>query len=337
VTTSRQANPKFLARVAAVVFPVAIGAIGAIGVAQALLVAADPPLSMPEYIERLDTIIAAVDASAGDPSSLVPVGDLPYAWRVDGSSRIFDIPTASARRDLGAWRTRRDAAARDRLLNTLRTLRSEAASFEQPAADSGALRARLHDVLRGDEFRGIHGPTWRDHLQQRIFELIARVLGRALDRSSIATIGDAIVYVLIAIAVAVLALWAYRFVRRTAASETAHIAPAAAAPPKRDWTAWLADAQAAAARGSWRDAIHLIYWCAVAYLEANGAWRPDRARTPREYLQLVASSGDFSNGAASMAALTRRFELVWYGAGDADAQAFAESIANLKNLGCPTG
>jgi Domain of unknown function (DUF4129) len=308
----------------------------AIGVAQVWLAAADPPLSVSEYIERLDTLIAAVDASAGDPSSLGAVGDLPYAWRVGRSPRIFEIPTASARHDLGAWRTRRDGAARDRLLNTLRTLRSEAASFERPAADSSALRVRLGGILGGDEFRGIHGPTWRDRLQQRIFELIARVLGRTLERSSIATIGNAIVYVLIAIAVLLLALWAYRFIRRTAASETAANI-ATPAPPKREWTAWLADAQAAAARGSWRDAIHLVYWCAVSFLEAKGAWRPDRARTPREYLQLVASSRDFSDSAASMAALTRRFELVWYGTDNADAEAFADSIANLKNMGCPTG
>jgi hypothetical protein len=309
----------------------------AIGVTQALLVAAEPPLSMSEYIERLDSLIAAVERSTDDPSSLTSVGELPNAWRVDGSPRVFDIPTAPVRRDLRAWRTRRDAAARDRLLNTLRELRSDAVSFERSAVDSAATRARLLDILAADEFRDVHGPTWIDRLQQRIFELIARVLGRALERSSIATIGNAIVYALVALAVLVLALWAYRFVRRTAATETlANIAPGYAAPSTREWTAWLTDAQAAAARGSWRDAIHLIYWCAVSFLEAKGAWRPDRARTPREYLRLLAASRDFGDSAAPMAALTRRFELVWYGTGDADAQAFADSIANLKNMGCPT-
>ena len=99
-----------------------------------------------------------------------------------------------------------------------------------------------------------------------------------------------------------------------------------------DWPLWLAEAQAAAARGSWRDAIHFTYWCAVAFLEAKGAWRPDRARTPREYLRLLPPSSD---DGATLAALTRRFELVWYGNANADAQAFAESIANLKKMGCP--
>jgi hypothetical protein len=70
----------------------------------------------------------------------------------------------------------------------------------------------------------------------------------------------------------------------------------------------------------------------VAFLEAKGAWRPDRARTPREYLRLLPASSD---DGATLAAITRRFELVWYGNASADAEAFAESVANLKKMGCP--
>ena len=78
--------------------------------------------------------------------------------------------------------------------------------------------------------------------------------------------------------------------------------------------------------------MHLTYWCAVSFLEAEGAWRPDRTRTPREYLRLLPPA---TNHGAMLAALTKRCELVWYGTVHADANAYAESIDNLKSIGCP--
>ena len=298
---------------------------------RATAAAAAPPLSVPEYVARLDVLTALV-AAPHDPSGRPSAGEIPQVWRVDGSLRVFDIPTGLVRRDLRAWQARRDEAARERLLNHLHLLRSEAASFERPAADRVAERALLTGILKADEFRNVHGPTWLDRLRQRVLELVARLLGRLFERSAIPAIGNVLVYVLIALAVVVLAVWTFRFLRQTAAADT--VLPERIIAPTREWPLWLADAQAAAARGSWRDAIHLTYWCAVSFLEAKGAWRPDRTRTPREYLRLLPASSD---DRTLLAALTRRFELVWYGTEPADAQAFADSIANLKNLGCPTG
>jgi hypothetical protein len=293
--------------------------------------AADPPVPVREYIARLDALASEVGAAPDTaPRATVLVNQLPDVLRVDGSPRIFEIPTASIRRDLRAWRTERDAAARQRLVSHLRTLRSEAARFEEPAATSPAPRALLTGILNGKEFRDIHGPTWVDRLRQRAVSLLVSLMGRLFLRSAIPTINSILVYALMAVAVVALALTAYRLILRSAAAET--MPPSRPAAPPKDWPLWLADAEAAAARGSWRDAIHFTYWCAVAFLEARGAWRPDRARTPREYLQLLPPSSD---DGAMLRALTRRFELVWYGHGDADARAFAESIANLKKMGCP--
>jgi hypothetical protein len=303
----------------------------AITAASATADAADPPVSVPEYIARLDALTSAL---ATDPDPLlratVLVNALPGILRVDGSPRIFEIRTASIRRDFRAWQTESDAAALRRLLISLHTLRSEAARFEEPAAESSAQRALLTDILSANEFRDVHGPTWVDRLRQRAFELFARLLGRLFQPSAIPTISTILVYGLMAVAVAGLALATYRFIRRSAAAET--MLPVRPIASPMGWPLWLAEAQAAAARGRWRDAIHLTYWCAVVFLEVKGAWRPDRARTPREYLRLLPPSSD---DGATLAALTRRFELVWYGNATADAQAFAESIANLKKMGCP--
>jgi hypothetical protein len=312
---------------AAVLWLLAVAAAAARATAEA----ADPPVPVAEYIARLDALTSALSAEPDTPSrAAVLVDELPGILQVDGSPRIFEIPTASIQRDFLGWQTERDAAARRRLLDHLHTLRSEAARFEEPVAESSAPRALLTGILSGKEFRNVHGPTWLDRLQQRAFELLAGLLGRRLWPSAIPTISSILVYGLMAVAVVVLVLASFRFIRRSAAART--ILPSRPAASLRDWQLWLAEAQAAAAGGSWRDAIHLTYWCAVAFLESRGAWRPDRARTPREYLQLLPSSSDHG---ATLAALTRRFELVWYGNADADAQAFAESITNLKTMGCP--
>jgi hypothetical protein len=293
--------------------------------------AAEPLVSIPEYVAQLDALTAALAADSGTSSRAATLVEaLPRTIRVDAATRIFDIPTESIRHEFRAWQTRHDAAALRRLQNTVHTLRSEAARFEEPAATATAQRALLTGILNRTEFRNVHGPTWIDRLRQRAFELFVRLLFRLFQPSAIPTISSILVYGLMAVAVVALGLAAYRFIRRSAAAETMPSRRPTASP--MGWPLWLAEAQAAAARGSWRDAIHFTYWCAVAFLEARGAWRPDRARTPREYLRLLPSSSD---DGATLAALTRRFELVWYGNADADAQAFAESIANLKKMGCP--
>jgi len=289
-----------------------------------------PTLSISEYIAQLDGLAAAIRSGDHPPVGRA-VDALPRAWRVKTSQRTFEVPTTGLARDVGAWRTKRDAAAHARLLGQLNTLRSEAALFVRPARDVLAERARLDDILRGRDFRGIHGPTWIDRLRQRAFELLDALLGGLLRSSAFPTISSLFVYGVVVLAVLVLTMWTYSLVRREAADET--VRREEPAPIAREWSLWLADAQAAAARGHWRDGIHLAYWCAVSFLEANGAWRPDRARTPREYLRLVPPS---SEARRTLAALTRQFELVWYGTDTADARAFDEAMAHLKKMGCPS-
>ena len=85
---------------------------------------------------------------------------------------------------------------------------------------------------------------------------------------------------------------------------------AAAAASARDWQLWLEDARRAAAAGNWREAIHFLYWAAISRLESKRLWPADRARTPREYLALVAPEDPRKAG---LATLTGSFERIWYG------------------------
>jgi hypothetical protein len=93
----------------------------------------------------------------------------------------------------------------------------------------------------------------------------------------------------------------------------------------------MAEARAAAAKGEWRDAIHLAYWAGISFLERQGHWKPDRARTPREYLRLLSSASEHRD---TLTGLTRIFEVTWYAKRGANEAAFSQTLAALEKLGC---
>jgi hypothetical protein len=283
---------------------------------------APPTLSIPDYVAWLDRLLSGIGQTAGDE-------EIPPAWRVEASGRSFDVSNAWLLRDVRALRARPDQAARDRMLDRLRVLRSEAVSFQQPSPDASGSRALLNDILNRREFRDIHGPTWLDRLRQRVLQVVFDLIERLFGSSAIPTVSSLLVYALIGIAVIVLAAWTVRSIRRSAAAES--VVPDRSLISQKESSVWLSEAHAAAARGNWREAVRLVYWCAVSFLEDRGAWRPDRARTPREYLRLLPPSSEERPG---LAALTRTFELVWYGAEEADPQRFAEALAHLERMGC---
>jgi len=305
--------------------------------AGASVAAAGPPaaaLSVPQFGARLDTLAAAIEASGGEAATIDAIADdLPAAWRIEDEKRRFDMPTDWLRRDLRRWRTSRDPAVHARILRRLQSLRADAAAFQQPAADVAALRARAADILGGSEFRGVHGPTWVDRLRQRAYALINRLFAGVLDSSAFPTISSALVYLLIAAAGVTVVVWIIRFGRRPTQAAARLSAAAAPGPATDEWTTWRAEAESAATAGRWRDAIHFSYWCGVSFLESKGAWPVDRTRTPREYIRLLPPSGAER---PVLAALTRRFERVWYGTETADADAFADMTNHLRQLGCVT-
>ena len=126
------------------------------------------------------------------------------------------------------------------------------------------------------------------------------------------------------------AYWMYRSLRESANLET--IMPHPVPVSAKQWPLWLQEARAAAARGDFREAVHLTYWSGISFLEAQGAWRPDSARTPREYLRLLPAN---SERQPALRSLTNRLELVWYGMGDVNSEVFQQSLTELEKLGCP--
>jgi len=206
----------------------------------------------------------------------------------------------------------------------------EAEFFTQPAAYPAASRQKVSEILSRREFRSVHGPTLWDQLMQRIERWIVHWLDRIFRKVSyVPHGGEILVWCAIAVAAILVVIWLKRTVERQVIEWPRE--PVLFAPSQKHWRRWLAEARDAAQQGRWRDAVHLAYWAAISQLEQSGAWPPDRARTPREYLRLLPGASDKR---PVLDALTRRFEVIWYGQHEAAAGDFTEALAQLERLGC---
>lgn len=286
-------------------------------------------LTVSEYIAELDRLASIAQQLAHPEEVPKLLNDIPPVWRIQTAQRTFEVSSEWLLHDLHDWQRKPSQEIRDRIFARLQTLRSEAASFQDSPADVSTKRLLLNGILAGREFQNIHGPTWLDRFKQRMLQLLIKLLGRVFQSSAIPTIGNLVVYGLMALVLLALAYWMYRTIRNSAGIET--ILPHSLPVSSKGWKLWMTEARMAADRGNWRDAIHLGYWCGISFLEAQGWWRPDSARTPREYLRLLPSS---SLHRETLGTLTRTFELVWYGTQEADANAFSETLAQLEKLGC---
>ena len=297
----------------------------------AQMVDASSTLTLTQYIQTLDEALAAVHKLSEESKGaahLVPT--LPAAWHVEVDGQTYEIPTSSIRRDLGAWQAKPTTASLQLILQHLETLRYQAVAYQDTVPDVASRRSLLNNILARGEFKNVRGESWLDRLKQRFYDFLFRLLGKLVSSSSIPMIGDILVYGLIVIAALAVAYWMYRSLRDGTRLET--IMPVNVPVSAKEWPIWMAEARAAGARGEWRDAIHLAYWGGISYLEAQGSWRPDRARTPREYLRLLPANSEHQ---PALRALTMRLEGVWYGMQAAGADGFEKTLAELERLGCP--
>jgi hypothetical protein len=189
-------------------------------------------------------------------------------------------------------------------------------------------RETMKQVLAGREFRNLHQASESDAILEKLGNWLNRFFANVDKlRTRSAWVGRALVwgfFLVIAIGLA----WGLMQMERRWRVRLIPLdgAPAPEAASARDWQLWLADARKAAAEGQWRVAIHFVYWASISRLESRRLWPADRARTPREYLALVAPEDPRQPGLAS---LTRSFERTWYGgreAGETDYRT-AEALA----------
>lgn len=255
-----------------------------------------------------------------------------YAWlrstltkAADTASKADQKKQAAAQLYSAVQRLKDDAATASALSSNPATqgeLSQSAVAHAQPV---------LKSVLATSEFHNTTQPSLWDRAIQRILEWLddkLRSLGSApgLSRRTVLLI----VYASILVCLTLLVWWYVRQVRqqRIALASSSRI-PHPTAASAVDWQQWLEQAQALAAAGDWREAVHLVYWAAISRLESSGNWPADRARTPREYLQLLPAA---HRKRSDLTLLTRSFERIWYGHGNAREADFESARTLLERL-----
>jgi hypothetical protein len=287
-------------------------------------------LTTAEYRAELDRLLSATQQLDSSGSATPqPLRDLPQSWRVGTDQREFEVSTEGLQRDVRRYEKEGTFANASAIRTRLQGLRSDLDGFEKPPADVSANRAELNSILARREFQDVQGPSWLDRFKQRLLAFILHFLERLIRSAAIPSISKFFVYGLMGLAVAALAFIAYRSLWSSRDFDT--VVPRDLPVSAKEWAIWLSEARDAAAKGEWRDAIHLAYWAGISFLERQGMWKADRARTPREYLRLLSNSSEHRE---TLTALTRIFELAWYANRGASERTFSQTLEELEKLGC---
>jgi len=196
-------------------------------------------------------------------------------------------------------------------------------------------RAIIGRIMALDEFRNVKRPqpTWFETARRKIAEFSSSLLEGIYGASAFPLISELLIWILAAVAFAALAIWILRELKLSARLESGRLDGNSLAERVSElpWREWIARAREASAKGNWREAVHLTYWGGISFLESNGLWPPDRARTPREYLRMLPASSEHRE---TLQALTQKFEITWYGGAPAGPESFSESLECLERMGC---
>jgi hypothetical protein len=292
-------------------------------------------ISVSEYRQQLRDLTEKVDSLKDHPERAGRIeADLPDHVSVRVDTGEYSVSYQSLKNQLAAVTTadpQKKQALVQEVQDHLKYLSDEAAAYEGKPADLAHAREQMKEILARREFTKVGGPSAFDLLLARIYHWLGRVLRRIFSvRGPNFDVAQVLIYLLIAIAISVLAVWITRRLMRPAETVARReIIPFS--PSAKGWRAWLAEARSLAQQQEWRESVHLAYWAGISFLEERGAWKPDRARTPREYLRLL-------NARAAtypvLTALTGKFEVIWYGHRDASQADFQDALGHLEKLGC---
>ncbi|HEV2324789.1 MAG TPA: DUF4129 domain-containing protein [Terracidiphilus sp.] len=316
-------------------------------------------VSMADYLKHLETLSAMVeacakarDAKACDPAMVgqddrVSLSDeahverrpVRYNWLRVLLQQAQKKDAASAGKTVAGMKIPQVSGALPPPPTTTELLQSaekrlaadeqQASGAMQPEPQNAAQREDMEQVLAGREFRGLSRNSPGESLKEKIDNWLNSLFAGAAGLGARAPwFGRAIVLAFILAVCAGLVWGLVQMERQWRIRLTPEsMMPAPSAPSTRDWQLWLDDARKAATAGLWRDAIHCVYWAAISHLESRRLWPSDRARTPREYLALMAGEDPRRAGLVD---LTGSFERTWYGGRPAGEGEFrrAEELAN---------
>jgi hypothetical protein len=291
-------------------------------------------ITVAEYRQQLARLSGKVKSLANHPEQAGSVeADIPANVTVKTSSGEITVQNQRLKDDLAALSKaagEKQAALQHQIASYIEQLQQQADAFEQTALNTADASRKLNEILARKEFRRIHEPSLMEIIRAKVYRWLARLLSRVHAPPSSFQWVQSVIWGLIGVVILVLVVWTIRrFMRAEQPPAAREVIPFS--PSARSWSAWLKDARASATKQDWRNAIHLAYWAGISYLESSGAWKPNRSRTPREYLRLLSSRNPRY---PILSALTRQFEIVWYGQTLAREADFQETLTQLEKLGC---
>ena len=299
------------------------------------LLAADASIPLNQYHQQLTEIEARVHSLDDHPEQAGEViASIPDRVVVNTGSGEVTVNFHPLKNDLTEF-DKAERTAKPHRLEQIKSymirLETAASEYSQSSEDLTASRQKLGQILSQSEFRKVHGPGVRETLLSKLYKWLAWFLNLFHIRGKATfDVLQFVVYALVACALTLLLFWTINRLRSKEEEPSGReILPFT--PSARSWHVWLAEARENAAKQDWRNAIHLAYWAAISFLESGGAWKPNRARTPREYLRLLSTRNP---SYPPLSNLTKKFEVIWYGDRPALQQDFEDSLGQLEKLGC---
>jgi hypothetical protein len=253
---------------------------------------------------------------------------LPDTWKVREGGQVYSVSTKQIREEL--QETARDPKKAGTLEARLKAMQREAAELSHPSGSVSAEQANenLQKILKRGEFQEA-GPSPWDLMRARMNRWIVQHLVKLFGALHISKkTGNAIGWGVLFFAVIALFYAVYRWLTKTAGPVELR---AEVEPTASDARHWVQEALTAADRGDFREAVHCAYWASVAHLEDIRILPRDRARTPRESLRLLEQH---PKEQGILRAITRSFELIWYGYRPVSAAEWAGTKSELEKIGC---
>jgi hypothetical protein len=303
-------------------------------------------VTLAQYESELDRLANAFSDLPAHPSGTEALRQsLPSGWIVDAGQEKYEVSAVwiadalkvSGKNPKEQKETWEGAAAR------LKSLRAEAERLNDAGAEGNRAdaKARLQKILQRREFnQGTKGQSWWSEMWDQIWRwvdwLLDHTIGRLLGNGTAKTVA---LWVMIGAVFLFAAVWIVRGMRTMVRSEGLKVD--AVFPPGKHWRDWTREASAAASRGDYRPALHSAYWAGVYRLAELGAWKLDRARTPREYLRMIGEQAQNElaeknpvGREMALKDLTHGMEASWYGFLPATQQDYDKAVAHLETLGC---
>jgi len=257
---------------------------------------------------------------------------LPEYWTVHDGSRIYQVSTKEISDALAQIEhDPKKSVVAEQLNARLRAMQRHADALAHPGVGPTYAESeqKLKRILERGEFQDAAGPSTWDLAWARINRWIVEHIIRLLRMLHISEkTGNTIAWGVVFLAVVLLFYMIYGWL--TKASKTVQFR-AEAEPMKSDVRQWVQEALAAADRGDFREAVHCAYWASVAHLEDIRILPRDRARTPRESLRILEQH---PKEQGVLQAITRSFELIWYGYRPASATDWAGAKQQMEKMGC---